>query len=154
MAGQRQPIELLLAKGKKHLTKAEIEERKSKEVKASNDNIKPPSYLKKELIPHFNYIAGQLIEIGIMTNLDCEVLARYIILENQFQQISTKLMNLDIDDEDYFKFCTLQDKIFKQVRQVGNDLGLSISSRCKLVMPTKQEEEKEETLEDKLFGGL
>ena len=47
MAGQRQPVELLLAKGKKHLTKAEIEERQSKEVKASNDNIKPPSYLKK-----------------------------------------------------------------------------------------------------------
>ena len=89
-----------------------------------------------------------------MTNLDCEVLARYIILENQFQQISTKLMSLYIEDEDYYKFCTLQDKIFKQVRQVGNDLGLSISSRCKLVMPTKQEEEKEESLEDKLFGGL
>ena len=154
MAGQRQPIELLLAKGKKHLTKAEIEERQSKEVKASNDNIKPPSYLNKKLIPHFNYIADQLLDIGIMTNLDCEVLARYVILENQFQQISTKLMNLDIDDEDYYKFCTLQDKIFKQVRQVGNDLGLSISSRCKLVVPTKQEEEKEETLEDKLFGGL
>ena len=154
MAGQRQPIELLLAKGKKHLTKAEIEERQSKEVKASNDNIKPPSYLNKKLIPHFNYIADQLTEIGIMTNLDCEVLARYVILENQFQQISTKLMSLDIDDEDYYKFCTLQDKIFKQVRQVGNDLGLSISSRCKLVVPTKQEEEKEETLEDKLFGGL
>ena len=154
MAGQRQPIELLLAKGNKHLTKAEIEERKAKEIKASNDNIKPPSYLKDELIPHFNYIADQLIEIGIMTNLDCEVLARYVILENQFQQISTKLMNLDIDDEDYYKFCTLQDKIFKQVRQVGNDLGLSISSRCKLVIPTKQEEEKEESLEVKLFGGL
>ena len=153
MAGQRQPIELLLAKGNKHLTKAEIEERKAKEIKASNDNIKPPSYLNEKLIPHFNYIADQLLDIGIMTNLDCEVLARYIILENQFQQISTKLMNLDIDDEDYYKFCTLQDKIFKQVRQVGNDLGLSISSRCKLVIPTKQEE-KEETLEDKLFGGL
>ena len=154
MAGQRQPIELLLAKGNKHLTKAEIEERKAKEIKASNDDIKPPSYLNEKLIPHFNYIADQLLDIGIMTNLDCEVLARYVILENQFQQISTKLMNLDIDDEDYYKFCTLQDKIFKQVRQVGNDLGLSISSRCKLVVPTKQEEEKEETLEDKLFGGL
>ena len=152
MAGQRQPIELLLAKGNKHLTKAEIEERKAKEIKASNDNIKPPSYLKDELIPHFNYIADQLLDIGIMTNLDCEVLARYVILENQFQQISSKLIDLDIDDEDYFKFCTLQDKVFKQVRQVGNDLGLSISSRCKLVVPTKEKEEKEESLEDKLFN--
>ena len=152
MGGQRQPIELLLAKGKKHLTKSEIEERKSKEVKGSTDNIKPPSYLKKGLVKHFNTIAKQLIDIGIMTNLDCEVLARYVILENQFQQISTKLMSLDVNDEDYYKFCALQDKIFKQVRQVGNDLGLSISSRCKLVVPSKEKEEKELSIEDKLFG--
>ena len=32
LAGQRQPIELLVAKGKKHLTKAEIEERQSLKV--------------------------------------------------------------------------------------------------------------------------
>ena len=152
MAGQRQPIELLLAKGKKNFSKAEIEERKAKEVKANTDNIQPPAYLSKELIPNFEYIANQLTDIGIMTNLDCEVLARYVMLENQFQQISSKLLQLNIDDEEYYKFCNLQEKIFKQVRQVGNDLGLSISSRCKLVVPSKEKEEKEETLEDKLFG--
>ena len=152
MAGQRQPIELLLAKGKKNFSKAEIEERKAKEVKANTDNIKPPAYLSKELIPNFEYIANQLIDIGIMTNLDCEVLARYVMLENQFQQISSKLLQLNIDDEEYYKFCNLQEKIFKQVRQVGNDLGLSISSRCKLVVPSKEKEEKELSIEDKLFG--
>lgn len=45
MSGQRQPIELVLAKGNKHLTKAEIEERKSSEVKPITDNISPPPYL-------------------------------------------------------------------------------------------------------------
>ena len=34
MAGQRQPIALVQAKGKKHLTKAEIAERERTEVKA------------------------------------------------------------------------------------------------------------------------
>ena len=152
MAGQRQPIELLLAKGKKNFSKAEIEERKAKEVKANTDNIQPPAYLSEELIPNFEYIANQLADIGIMTNLDCEVLARYVMLENQFQQISSKLLQLNIDDEEYYKFCNLQEKIFKQVRQVGNDLGLSISSRCKLVVPSKEKEEKELSIEDKLFG--
>ena len=32
MAGQRQPIELVLAKGNKHLTKAEIESRRNSEI--------------------------------------------------------------------------------------------------------------------------
>ena len=36
MAGQRQPIALVQAKGKKHLTKAEIAERERTEVKAQH----------------------------------------------------------------------------------------------------------------------
>ena len=83
-----------------------------------------------------------------------QILEQNQMLFQMFLSQYKRVSFLDIDDEDYYKFCTLQDKIFKQVRQVGNDLGLSISSRCKLVVPTKQEEEKEETLEDKLFGGL
>ena len=45
MSGQRQPIELVLAKGNKHLTQKEIEERKSSEVKPITDDISPPPYL-------------------------------------------------------------------------------------------------------------
>jgi hypothetical protein len=38
MARPRQPIELVVSNGKKHLTKSEIEERKKSEVKAPADN--------------------------------------------------------------------------------------------------------------------
>ena len=37
MAGTRQPIDLLLHKGKKYLTKKEIEERKATEVKEKSN---------------------------------------------------------------------------------------------------------------------
>ncbi len=47
MARPRQPVDLLLFKGKKNLTKAEIEERKAQEIKAAKDKVKPPSYLPK-----------------------------------------------------------------------------------------------------------
>ena len=47
MARPRQPIELVVAKGKKHLTKSEIEQRKNSEVKANSDKIKPPQNLIK-----------------------------------------------------------------------------------------------------------
>lgn len=40
MAGQRQPIELVLAKGSKHLTKKEIEERKSSKERIYGDQSK------------------------------------------------------------------------------------------------------------------
>lgn len=48
MAGQRQPIELVIANGKKNLTKAEIQERRDSEVKPITDNIIAPSYLTKK----------------------------------------------------------------------------------------------------------
>ena len=57
MARPRQPIDLIVAKGKKHLSKAEIEERRKQEVKASDDNIEAPSYLPNNLKEEFNKIA-------------------------------------------------------------------------------------------------
>ena len=43
MAGPRQPIELVIAKGKKNLTKAEISERRATEVQPCMDGIEPPT---------------------------------------------------------------------------------------------------------------
>ena len=57
MAGQRQPTDLVVLKGKKHLTKAEIEARKNAEVIAPNDKVKPPPYLTPELKKKFRKLA-------------------------------------------------------------------------------------------------
>lgn len=152
MARPRQPTDLLLIKGKKHLTKAEIEDRKSKEVKASADNIEPPSYLPAELKEEFNRIAGELIEIGIMSNLDSEALGRFITSEYQYQQITSRMLKLKTIGIKYFEYMNFQEKAFKMARQAASDLGLTISSRCKLVVP-KKEDKKELTEEERLFGG-
>ena len=61
MAGQRQPIELVVAKGRKHLTKSEIEQRRNSEVKAKNDKVKPPQNLTKDEKKEFKKIANELI---------------------------------------------------------------------------------------------
>ena len=45
---QKQPIDLILAKGKKHLTKAEIEERKSTEIHTDHINVTAPEYLNEK----------------------------------------------------------------------------------------------------------
>ena len=63
MAGQRQPTDLVVMKGKKHLTKAEIEARKNAEVVAPNDKVKPPAYLTPELKKKFRKLAKELLEI-------------------------------------------------------------------------------------------
>ena len=144
MAGQRQPIELVVAKGRKHLTKSEIENRKNSEIKAKKDNIKPPKNLTKDEKKEFKKIADELIELDIMSNLDCNSLAMYIRAYKNYVKISDKLIELDAlyNFEEYNKLSILEDRYTKQCRSHAIDLGLTISSRCKLVVP-KVEEPKE-----------
>lgn len=148
------PIDLVVLKGKKHLTKNEIEERKATEVKAKNDNIRPPTFLPSNLKREFKKISQELVEIGIMSNLDCDALARYLTSQQMYENITTRLLDIDPLDEDYETLMKHQDKFFKQARQSASDLGLTISSRCKLVMPKKKEEDKPKSKEEKLFGDV
>lgn len=140
VARPREPIDLIIAKGKKNLTKKEIEERRSQEVKAPNDKVEPPSYLPEELREDFNRIADELIEIDIMSNLDREALARFIVSESQYQKVSERIIKMKTIGPTYMELIKTQEKLFKMSRQAANDLGLTISSRCKLVVPKKQEE--------------
>lgn len=74
MARPRQPIDLIAAKGRKHLTIEEYNERKQSEVTVPADNVKPPAFLLKKEREKFNELAGQLIKLKIMSNLDCDIL--------------------------------------------------------------------------------
>ncbi len=140
MARPRQPVDLIIYKGKKNLTKQEIEDRKASEVAAPSDKVKAPAYLTKELKREFKKIADDLKAIGIMTNLDVDALARFVISRKLYLDITKKLLDkpeLMLADKD---IVGTQDKLFKQCRSAASDLGLTISSRCKLVVPKKPEE--------------
>ena len=60
MAGQRVPLEVIQARGAKHLTKAEIQERQEREIKPITDNIVAPTYLSAKQKKEFYIIADQL----------------------------------------------------------------------------------------------
>ncbi|AOU01223.1 phage terminase small subunit P27 family [Bacillus velezensis] len=166
MARPRQPVDLLLVKGKKNLTKQEIEERRAQEVKAPNDKVKAPSYLPKDLKREFKKIADELKNIGIITNLDVDALARFLFAQKQYLEMTEVLLETPItalvEDDDGNKFEVAnktysdllinQDKLFKQCRQASSDLGLTISSRCKLVIP-KKDDGKPKSKEEERFGG-
>lgn len=55
-------------------------------------------------------------------------------------------------NEAYSDLLINQDKLFKQCRQASSDLGLTISSRCKLVIP-KKDDDKPKSKEEERFGG-
>lgn len=153
---QKQPINLIIAKGKKHLTKAEIDERQKTEIHTDHINVKPPDYLDEKEVKEFYRISQILLDIGIITELDEDCLAHYLISNSNYIKYTKKIRALEDEllearrtdrkaklKSEIDTYLTYQDKALKQCRACANDLGLSISSRAKLVMPQPKEEKKE-----------
>ena len=161
MAGQRQPIALVQAKGKKHLTKAEIEERQRTEVTA-------PQYLSPTQKRTFKKIVKELRAIDLISNLDVDALARLVIAQEKYiavtQELNRQPIMVEIEiatkqlDEygqpvkirkevvngEVERLALLQDRYFKQCRQGAADFGLTVSSRCRLVVPKADKETPKE----------
>ena len=153
MARPRDPIKLIQAKGKKHLTKNEIEKRENEELKVTLTEVKPPTYLSASEKKLFNEIASKLLSIEIMTELDEDCLARYIIARKLYVEYTKTLTTMikkhkkqeeKIDIDDINKMQNMQDKVFKQCQSSARDLGLTISSRCRLIVPKQEEDDDDE----------
>ena len=152
MAGPRQPIALVKAKGKKNLTKAEIAEREASEVQPCTDEIVAPSYLTAAQKKRFDKLAYQLNKIKIMGETDCGILATYVVAQELYEQAVKDLRAVhrqkpkDMDAGQIIAWAEALDKIdrrvdryFKQATAAARELGLTISSRCKLQVPVKEE---------------
>ena len=162
MGRPRQPVELIIANGRKNLTKAEIEERRKTEVAPCADDLTPPSYLTATEKRRFTKLASQLDKIKIMGETDVETLARYVSAQTLYEVATKEMRKLDRErpkKEDYNQHddyilmldiwmrasetaAKLQDRYFKQAQTAAASLGLTISSRCKLEVPVVEQEEK------------
>lgn len=150
MAGQKQPIDYVVEKGKKHLTKAEIEERKSTEPEAITEGIEPPAHLtKKKHKEEFYEIAKMLLDMRAMSATDCDALARYIISKELYLKLTKQILKKEVysDPKKLQTYMKNQDKAFKQVRQSAMDLGLTITSRARVVVPKKEPPKKKNKFE-------
>ena len=165
----KKPLAVIMGNGNtSHLTKAEILEREQNEIKAPDDDIQIPNCLKtKKSKEKFEYIVKELKRINLMSNLDVDCIVRYITAEEEYEQVTAKINKTSIMVEginenglpdyvvnkEYERLITLQDKVFKQARSAAGDIGLTISSRCKLVMPkATKEETKSKDPFDALFN--
>lgn len=144
MPKQKEPIELIMAKGKKHLGKKEIEFRKNTEVKPAVDDLKAPKWLTKKQQSQFDEYASKLNDIGIMGETDVDQLARYVVAQELYVKYSKELQKKEVISDPFLteQYLKNQDKVFKQCHTIATSLGMTISSRCKLVIPHEEEEKK------------
>lgn len=140
MARPRQPVGLLQAKGKKHLTKSEIEERKSKELKVNSEKIKAPSFFSGKLIDGFEEFVEEYKRFDILDNTDSNALGRYIFLINEFEKVAKKLSKTGPDNKKYDGYLKKINNINKDLNVLEVRFGITPGNRCKLVIPTQQDD--------------
>ena len=144
MAGARQPTDLGVAKGRKHMPRAEEDARRDREVVVPPpQKAKPPRWLPKPLHKEFRALGRQLLDVGLYTDLDADNLGRYLIAHHEYISATAEVQRAlepvpgrGRDLESAESWGRVQDRYFKQARNCANDMGLTVSSRCRLVIPS------------------
>lgn len=147
MPGPRQRLEVLEGRGRKHLTKAEKARRAAGEARPEiPKQIRPPSYLPLELREEFAALGRKLRDCGLFTVLDSDALARYLLARRSWLEATMDVLEVQkggvnadgeraVDLERLDAASRVQDRFFKQCQRSAADLGLTVTSRCRLVLP-------------------
>ncbi|NQX68475.1 P27 family phage terminase small subunit [Paenibacillus alba] len=105
MTRRGQPIDLVVANGRKHLTKEEIQSRKAAEIKLGKkdlDKIKPPAFVKNDAIAYgcwkqnmkeYKDAAEQGIEL--ITTSDVTILSLYCQTYAEYERLLRSYQRID-----------------------------------------------------------
>ncbi|MDQ0876775.1 phage terminase small subunit [Paenibacillus sp. V4I3] len=141
MTRRGQPIDLVVANGRKHLTKTEIQQRKDSEIKLGKkelDKLKPPSFVKndtvafsywKQHMKEYKEAAEQGIEllsssdIGIL-GMYCQTYAEYERLLRSYQRIDSMAENCDPLEEYMYDVNVFSKEMMKMIASMVSIDGL------------------------------
>lgn len=138
MPGPRQPVDVLKAKGRKHMTKAEEAERRDMEVHVDAPKAAvPPKWLKKKYHGEFIEIGTILLNAGLYKELDRDVLAQYFVCRDQWLHADKEAAKAirEKNEKSAQAWASIQGTYFKQARQCATAMGLDVTARCRLVVP-------------------
>ena len=109
MPRPREPIDVIKAKGKKHLTKAEYDKRKEEELDVPFKDVKAPEYLTAKQKKEFNEYAEKLVALDIFTELDVDVLAQYIIARTLYLKYSDQIRKIADSEKAVHKWAAIEE---------------------------------------------
>lgn len=151
MAGKRQPTALIEAAGRKHMSRAEADARRDREVFVPPaKQFNPPGWLLKKHHQEFLSLAQKLADCGLYTELDADIIAQYVVARADWVA-ARKLAARAIREKDLRaarEWTSVQAAYFKQARQAGEAMGLSVTSRCRLVLPQGMEQQAQDDAPD------
>jgi phage terminase small subunit len=145
MARQKEPVSVLRAKkaaGKTSpkYTEKVLAERAAKEVKVDYLHITPPPGLSKRQQAEFMRLGTMLLHTGIFTELDDQLLVRYIKeLENlkKLDREFSKVMRGKDGKKDWAaidRVSIVRDRCANKVQKYSEKLGLNVMDRCRITV--------------------
>ena len=163
MSRKAKPIELhLLENNKNRLTKKQIQERIDGQIHPNTNQINCPDWLDEIGRREWERITNELIELGLMTNIDvvslgiyCDAYSKYVEATLQIQEDGLTVEH--INNQGAKNTVTnpavqVANKYADLIKKFVIEFGLTPSARAKLAIPKK--EEKEPSKLDKMFGGV
>lgn len=146
MPRARQPTNVIKAKGAKHLSQAEELARRAGEIAVPTaEKATPPKWLGRGLDPdtakalkaEFKRLGKELIRAGLYADLDADTLAHYLTARHQWELTAgqAEAALAEANEKSADTWSRIQSRYFTDARKCANELGLTITSRCKLVVP-------------------
>lgn len=140
MGRNAQPIDLLAAKGKKHLTKAEIAKRKNQEkkLKSGVSTFKPSAQVKKDMVAHamFKQLQKLYKSITFVEGLDENIINRYCLLHAEYvklRDIRQELTDRYVD-ADSVERLALTDRLLEVDKRIEKKMDLLLKLEDRLFL--------------------
>ena len=90
-----------------------------------------PDFLSDAALEEWERITHELMQLGLLTNLDRAAIAMYCQCYGRVIEYERKVKN-EVDQDVAFKLLRVLDKTYIQARQFLNEFGLSPASRSKV----------------------
>lgn len=128
MAGRRaMPVDILVATGKKHLTKKEIAERKKAEIKFGDKNFRCPGYVvkNKEAYKKWQELKKLYKDVDFISSSDMGLLARYCVTYSEYLKLCEKremLEDIQIDVDEIEEYINDSDEFDFRIKKALLDI--------------------------------
>lgn len=154
MPGPREKLSVLEGKGRKHLSEQEKAQRAAQEINLPKPAKLPvPKWLPPQYRTAFRKLSKQLLEVDIgVAELDADTVARYVVAQANYTAV-LPLVQKAMTEEDVAmlkEYTKAQNTYFTQARACANDMGMTITSRCRLVLPESSQPKEPNAFEEML----
>lgn len=96
-----------------------------------------PAYLAAALRERFDELAPDLTQMGVLTRLDADALAKYVVAEHEYLRVTSRAMAAinSGDPTEAERWISVQDRLLRQCLTAGAEFGLTPSGRRSRGLP-------------------